>query len=337
MALVQSRRCTEIPSPRVTKPRISSPGTGVQHRASFTSTSVAPLTTTPESWPAVLRRRGRVIVTASARSSAAPSSPPETSITLRTTVWAPRLPSPTAAYSAETSATRSSLATWVSDSWVITRLRGRPSLRSSRPICSLPCSMASSRRSLVNQWRILLRARGDFTNCSQSRDGPAFGRLGGEHLDDVAVLELGLERHQAAVDPGADGVVPDLGVDRVGEVDRGRADRQPDHVAARGEHEHLGAVDLEAQRVEELPRVLDLVLPVEQLAQPLHVGVGAPRWPCPRCRRARPPCTSSARRRRTPPGGACRSVRICISTGLPDGPITVVCSDWYMLNFGIAT
>lgn len=30
-------------------------------------------------------------------------------------------------------------------------------------------------------------------------------------------------------------------------------------------------------------------------------------------------------------------VRICSSTGLPCGPITVVCSDWYMLNFGIAT
>ena len=29
-------------------------------------------------------------------------------------------------------------------------------------------------------------------------------------------------------------------------------------------------------------------------------------------------------------------VRICSSTGLPDGPMTVVCSDWYMLNFGIA-
>ncbi len=28
--------------------------------------------------------------------------------------------------------------------------------------------------------------------------------------------------------------------------------------------------------------------------------------------------------------------RICSSTGLPCGPITVVCSDWYMLNFGIA-
>ena len=29
-------------------------------------------------------------------------------------------------------------------------------------------------------------------------------------------------------------------------------------------------------------------------------------------------------------------VRICSSTGLPSGPMTVVCSDWYMLNFGIA-
>ena len=29
-------------------------------------------------------------------------------------------------------------------------------------------------------------------------------------------------------------------------------------------------------------------------------------------------------------------VRIWISTGLPSGPITVVCSDWYMLNLGIA-
>jgi hypothetical protein len=29
-------------------------------------------------------------------------------------------------------------------------------------------------------------------------------------------------------------------------------------------------------------------------------------------------------------------VRIWISTGLPPGPITVVCSDWYMLNLGMA-
>ena len=30
------------------------------------------------------------------------------------------------------------------------------------------------------------------------------------------------------------------------------------------------------------------------------------------------------------------NVRICSSTGLPSGPMTVVCSDWYMLNLGIA-
>jgi hypothetical protein len=29
-------------------------------------------------------------------------------------------------------------------------------------------------------------------------------------------------------------------------------------------------------------------------------------------------------------------VRICSSTDLPPGPMTVVWSDWYMLNFGIA-
>ncbi len=31
------------------------------------------------------------------------------------------------------------------------------------------------------------------------------------------------------------------------------------------------------------------------------------------------------------------SVRIWISSGLPSGPITVVCRAWYMLALGIAT
>ena len=30
-------------------------------------------------------------------------------------------------------------------------------------------------------------------------------------------------------------------------------------------------------------------------------------------------------------------VRIWISSGVPPGPTTVVCSDWYMLDLGIAT
>ena len=65
----------------------------------------------------------------------------------------------------------------MSDSWVITRLRAMPSLRISLTIWSLPCSIASSRRSLVKYCRIFERARGDLTKVSQSRDGPAFGDL----------------------------------------------------------------------------------------------------------------------------------------------------------------
>ena len=64
-------RCTETPLPRVTKPMIGSPGTGVQHLASLTQTSATPLTTTPGSPLAGRRARlVRVGVVASARSSA---------------------------------------------------------------------------------------------------------------------------------------------------------------------------------------------------------------------------------------------------------------------------
>ena len=51
----------------------------------------------------------------------------------------------------------------------------RQSRRIARAIASLPCSMASSRRSLVNHPRILLRARVLLTNSSQSWLGPASG------------------------------------------------------------------------------------------------------------------------------------------------------------------
>ena len=46
-ALAQSARWTDTPRPRVTKPMISSPGTGVQHRDSRTITSSSPSTCTP--------------------------------------------------------------------------------------------------------------------------------------------------------------------------------------------------------------------------------------------------------------------------------------------------
>ena len=43
---MQSARCIETPLPLVIKPIIESPGTGVQHRASFTKTSPTPITST---------------------------------------------------------------------------------------------------------------------------------------------------------------------------------------------------------------------------------------------------------------------------------------------------
>ena len=52
---------------------------------------------------------------------------------------------------------------------------GRPSLRNALTSSSRPFSMASSRRSRLNHWRILLRARGVTTRFSQSRLGPAEG------------------------------------------------------------------------------------------------------------------------------------------------------------------
>jgi hypothetical protein len=54
---------------------------------------------------------------------------------------------------------------------------GRFCLRIALAMASLPCSIASSRRSLENHWRILFRARGLLTNVSQSRLGPAVSDL----------------------------------------------------------------------------------------------------------------------------------------------------------------
>ena len=52
-----------------------------------------------------------------------------------------------------------------------------------------------------------------------------------DDLDHVAALQLGAQRHRLAVDVGGDAVVADVGVDRVGEVDRRRAARQREDLA----------------------------------------------------------------------------------------------------------
>ena len=54
---------------------------------------------------------------------------------------------------------------------------GSAALRMALVKPDLPASIASSRRSRANHCRIFVRARGDLTNSSQSRDGPAFSAL----------------------------------------------------------------------------------------------------------------------------------------------------------------
>ena len=95
----------------------------------------------------------------------------------------------------------------------------------------------------------------------------------------------------------------------------------------------LARAQVEPQRVEELLGLLGLALPVEQLAQPAHLVGDRGRLG------DRGVALSLYFQCAAMPYSAVRCmawVRICSSTGLPPGPMTVVCSDWYMLNLGIA-
>ena len=76
-----------------------------------------------------------------------------------------------------------------------------------------------------------------------------------EDLDEVAVLQLVVQRDDAAVDLRADGAMADVGVHGVGEVDRRRAGRQRLDLALRREDVHLVLEEVGAERLHELARV----------------------------------------------------------------------------------
>ena len=171
-ALAQSERCTLTPRPRVTKPMISSPGTGVQQLARRTSTSSRPSTCTPTlvRFPSAMPGVAAATVAGScSASSPAQNRGRRVGRRLAPTRGARRSP-PAASRDRRSS---SSATTSLSCVDFQIRCTGRPSRRNSSVSSSRPASIMSTRRSRLNHWRILLRARGDATNASQSCDGPA--------------------------------------------------------------------------------------------------------------------------------------------------------------------
>src|SRR3712207_4552862 len=93
----------------------------------------------------------------------------------------------------------------------------------------------------------------------------------GEDLDDVARAQLVVQRDDLAVDARADAAVADLRVDLVGEVQRRGAVRQRLDLALGREDEDLLVEEVDLQRLHELLGVLELLLPVEHVAQPLEL------------------------------------------------------------------
>ncbi len=96
-------------------------------------------------------------------------------------------------------------------------------------------------------------------------------RLRGDDLDLVAVLEFGHQRRDLAVDLAADRGVADVGVHRIGEVDRRGPARQRDQLALRREAEHLVVEQFELGVLEELLRIGAVRQQLDGSAQP---GIG---------------------------------------------------------------
>ena len=81
-----------------------------------------------------------------------------------------------------------------------------------------------------------------------------------DDLDDVAVFEVGAERHHLAVDAGADALVANVGVNGIGEIDRRGPPREGLDLALGCEGVDLLGVQLHLQALDELLRIPDLLL-----------------------------------------------------------------------------
>ena len=92
----------------------------------------------------------------------------------------------------------------------------------------------------------------------------------GDDLDDVAGAQLGAQRHHAAVDLGADAGVAHFGVNGVGEVDGRAVGRNHHHLPLGREGVDLVGIEVHLQAGEELVGVGHLLLPLDELADPVQ-------------------------------------------------------------------
>ena len=97
-----------------------------------------------------------------------------------------------------------------------------------------------------------------------ARPRRGFGR---DDINDIAVLQRIVKRHDAPVDLCADHPVADGGMDTVGKVDRACAGGEVHHVALRREYEHLVVEHVHFEIVNEVLRV-GVLLRFEQAADP---------------------------------------------------------------------
>src|SRR5690606_16149013 len=99
------------------------------------------------------------------------------------------------------------------------------------------------------------------------RIGAGCGR--GDDLDRVAAAQFGAQRNEFVVDLGRHGLVADIGVDGIREIDRRGATRQRDDLAARGEYIDGVREQVDLDVLEEFAGIARLALDVEQRLQPL--------------------------------------------------------------------
>ena len=96
-----------------------------------------------------------------------------------------------------------------------------------------------------------------------------------DDLDDVAVLEPRAERHHLAVDARAHALPADVGMNRIREIDRRGAPRKGFDLPLGREGVDLLRIEVDLQVLDELLRIADLVLELEQLPHPLEIALVA--------------------------------------------------------------